>query len=398
MPGIAQFWQTLRPLRKVGKLRGVIIVPEFNEACGPSNISYYSVNSEWTSPNIAPVVLLDGTGITMEAWIKVPGLNRAQNINIMRFGLHRIELSTLGVPSVTLDRNAMAALTVTAPSAVPMVQWVHIAATCDGTNVYLYVNFELVASSALGGTLDTTAADIYIGDTGTSTGNSTGVQFNEVRQWNYARTLEQLELAAYSPRGSVDVGLNSYFPFHDGTGTTTIPNEITAKAYDLTPNPHAGDMSEWLDDDSYPYAMGASYYPLQFAIDTDGQYYSLKYPARKPYASVNFVPCIRWTEGGEVKRYRLWDAITGFDAAPEIPEYRGERIPDGSFLEIWNLDGNRTVLLTEAFDLETSILHVVENATTTARTSDATPVANTLLAEPFPLTPFPLQFDTQQTF
>jgi len=398
MPGIAQFWQTLRPLRKVGKLRGVITVPAFEEACGPDDVSYYSLNSEWWNANIGAVTLLDGTGITMEAWIKVLGLNRAQNINVMRFGLHRIELSTVGVPVVTLDRNAMTPLAVAATGPVPVYQWVHIAATCDGTNVYLYVNFELVASSALGGTLDTTASDIYIGDTGNSTGNSTGIQLNEVRQWNYARTLEQLELAAYAQRGSVDVGLNSYFPFHDGTGTTTISNEIAAKAYDLTPNPHTGDGSGWVDDDSCPYYLGASYYPLQFAIDTDSQAYSLKYPARKPYASVNFVPCIRWTEDGEVKRYRLWDAITGFDAAPEIPEYHGERIPDGSFLEIWNLDGNRTVLLTEAFDIETSILHVVENATTTARTSDATPAANTELAEPFPLTPFPLQFNTQQTF
>jgi len=393
MPGIAQFWQTLRPLRKVGKLRGVITVPAFEEACGPAFNCLEVSNTGYvigTAPSSFDLV----DEMTIEAWVYPLFMYNTGGTlgRICNSSRYEVRLVSGGYVSFSTYKGSTQTLTSTIT--LNAFEWNHIACTYDGTTMRIYINGVLNPGTlAVAAPLTARATASFNVVT-----NSTGVTvcYNEVRLWSVARTQEELQAAANSPRntdGSIDADLIGYWPLDEGTGTT-IDNAIAAEAFTST----FGGTIAWTSGDGYPYKLGASYYPLQFAIATDGQYFSLKYPARKPYASVNFVPCIRWTEDGEVKRYRLWDAITGFDAAPEIPEYHGERIPAGSFLEIWNLDGNRTVLLTEAFDIETSILHVVENATTTARTSDATPVANTELAEPFPLTPFPLQFDTQQTF
>jgi len=90
----------------------------------------------------------------------------------------------------------------------------------------------------------------------------------------------------------------------------------------------------------------------------------------------------------------------GYDVNPIPVTYRGQRLPSTVTLEIWNIDGNTTVDLEDALEMLTSILHVVTSPLTTTRTSDlSTELSiNTLLAEPFPLTPFPLTFATQQTY
>jgi len=394
MPGIAQFWQTLRPLRKVGKLRGVITVPVFNEACGPA-FNCFGVNNTGQAQGTATAAFDLTTAMTIEAWVKLPLLQTTSGVLTIVCNMSKYRVSIINGGKVRFGLTKAATVNnLNSVSTISADEWNHIACVYDGTTMYIYINGVLDSNTlALAAPIDSAASFTFSAPS--SLTNAT-VCVCELRVWSDARTQNEILTSMFSPRdtsGVLDVGLIGYFPFDEGTGAS-VDNAIAAQAFTLN---FTGDYF-WTAGDGYPYKLGASYYPLQFAIATDDQYFSLKYPARKPYASVNFVPCIRWTEDGEVKRYRLWDAITGFDAAPIIPEYRGERIPDGCFLEIWNLDGNRTVLLTEAFDLETSILHVVENATTTARTSDATPVANTELAEPFPLTPFPLQFDTQQTF
>ncbi len=399
----AKYWQTLRPLRKVGKLRGVISIPAFDVDMGPPEVSYYSQNAQWNNAAVA-VALIDGTGLTLECWAKIPAGSRLQDIRLV--GVNNNLLIVHSDMTVTGRFSNGAPVNATsATPAVPRGEWFHIATTCDGTIVNVYVNFVLVATTAFTGTLSTTSTNVSLANT-LNGQNQVGCSINEVRVWNYARTIDQLQFAAYTNRdisGVIDVGLNAYFPFNEGTGAS-IANQVAAKAFSLAENPYGGGNPAWVSDDGYPYRLGASYISGWFLIDTSGKSFSLKYPVRRPSLLVNFVPCISWIEvPGEVIRYRLWtqtslppDSV--FDVWPLIPFYNGEVIPDGAKIEIWNLDGERDVVLSEAIDIDTSILNIVSDPDTTTQTATATlatPIVSDIAAT-FPIS-FPMTFDQPQT-
>ena len=399
----AKYWQTLRPLRKVGKLRGVISIPAFDVDMGPPEVSYYSQNSQWNNAAVG-VALIDGTGLTLECWAKIPAGTRTQDIRLIGINNNLLIVHSDMTVTGRFSNGAPINATTVNP-AVPRSEWFHIAATCDGATVNVYVNFALVASTAFTGTLSTTSTNVSLANT-LNGQNQVGLLINEVRGWNYARSLEQLRYAAYTNRdisGVIDIGLNLYFPFNEGTGAS-ITNAIAAKAFNLAENPYGGGNPAWVDDDSYPYRLGASYISGWFLIDSSGKSFSLKFPVRKPSLLVNFVPVVSWIEvPGEVIRYRLWtqnslppDSV--FDVWPLIPFYNGEVIPDGAKIEIWNLDGERDVVLTSAIDIDTSILNIVSDPETTTQTATATlptPIVSDIAAT-FPIS-FPMTFDQPQT-
>jgi len=60
-----QYWQTLRPVRKVGKRRGILTVPVFSAACGPSNYSL-GMNNTGQAQGTAPADFDLTTALTIE--------------------------------------------------------------------------------------------------------------------------------------------------------------------------------------------------------------------------------------------------------------------------------------------------------------------------------------------
>lgn len=406
MPSIPQFWQTLRPLRKVGKLRGIIEIPVFTTNCGPANYSRQWFGSYFDGTAGAPAGVFPLGAITYEAWVKplsgIIGTTKAYIFSTAGI-TDSVLVNADRTVSFRLRTTAAANTIVTSARQLSINTWNHVACTWDGTTMRIYINFVLDTNTgAVAGTLSAVPGAIYhLLDYFNGGVSSAAMKCNELRIWNVARTLQQIIAAAHGPRdigGTIDVGLVGYWPLNEGAGTT-ITNKIAANAFTLTYTTYGPpDSSQWDLVDSYPYKLGASFYPIVFPIDSGGKVYSLKFPLKKPYASVNFVPCIRWVVDGVVYRYKLWNAITGFDVAPEPADYRGQRIPDGAKLEIWNLDGMDTVDLTQVIDMETSILHVVDDANTVAQTADAAITADNSIAEPFPLTPFPLQFNDTQSY
>ena len=68
-------------------------------------------------------------------------------------------------------------------------------------------------------------------------------------------------------------------------------------------------------------------------------------------------------------------------------------------LELWNIDGEATCVLPS--DLTLYISYCTNPTTSYDKTHQAAiaaPTVDTTLAEGFPLTPFPLQFNEQQTY
>lgn len=396
-----QFWQTLRPVRKVGKTRAIITVPVFDSIqTGPDNTTYFSQNSYWNNGAISSG-LFGGTGITIEAWVKCPPGLLATHYFLVN-NTHAIQINSNMTLRVSFRNTVPTVFIVDTILSLNRNEWNHVAAVCDGTNIYIYVNFKLDSITAFVGTLANNNGTILrLMDT---FNNTCGMKANEFRFWNVARTLDQIKFAAFTTRdisGTMDVGLQGYWPMTEGTGTT-IANKIAAHPITLTLTTYGGGNPAWDLNDSYPYNLGASFVAGQFAIDTSGKSFSIKFPVKKPYSTVNFVPCIRWldNDGITVYRYKLWSVSQGFDVAPTVRMYHGQLIPDGAILEIWDLTGSndRAVVLTEAFDIMTSILYVTTDANSTAKTSAATfTTINKAISASFPWI-FPVVFNEEKTY
>ncbi len=104
----------------------------------------------------------------------------------------------------------------------PVGQWVHAAATCDGSIVRFYVNGQLEATGP--GTLgNENTAPVRIGQSGTCPdGQRFAGLIDEVRIWNVART--QAEISANMNR-TIDPnspGLVGYWRFDEGLGDQTV--------------------------------------------------------------------------------------------------------------------------------------------------------------------------------
>jgi hypothetical protein len=350
--------------------------------------------------NAKPAALITTTAFTMECWIKVVFV-----LNGGGAGVNLIE--TIITNNLLIDGDGKLAVYVTkggvtfsatAASALPIGVWTHVAATYDGATLKLFIDgVQDVNTTAVASPLDAPISTLFI----LNYAIQSSVYMNDVRIWNVARTQAQIVAGMNSPRevgGLIDVGLVGEWLMDEGTGTTST-NRIVANPCTVTMIDTS--LIGWSTDTSWPWKLGASFIAGHFLIDTSGQHFSIKFPLHKPYRGVNFTPCISWIDeddGVTVRRYKLWDGVT-LDAAPTIPMYSGQVIPDGAYLEIWNVDGNATVDLTEVVEIQTSILHVVTDPTSTTATADATlPAVDTTLAAPFPLTPFPLEFNTQQTY
>lgn len=87
---------------------------------------------------------------------------------------------------------------------VPTGQWTHVAVTYDGAHRIHYINGEQVIVFVETGTLPTTPSNVRIGSD-VSWDHQPQGSVDEVRLWNYARTVEQI-------RGSINVPITSPQP------------------------------------------------------------------------------------------------------------------------------------------------------------------------------------------
>src|SRR4051812_9346803 len=395
-----QFWQSLRPLRRVGKLRGVIEVPAFSAECGIPKVSIYNSGNAAVDTNTSASFDLVNA-LTLEGWIK---LNVSTSVTYLVQGESNLSyaLGTNAAGYAEFSIYKSGNKVVTSNNRLPVNEWVHVAGSWDGTTMKMYVNGVLqddtlaVASPAdnRDGPSMSIAYSLSFGS----------ANFNEIRIWSVGRTGDQIRLAMFSPRNlngatsGIDVGLVGYFKINEGSGLSLInsialyPTEF--EFADIT-------TTYWDTTTAYPFKYGASFVAGRFSVACSG-IFSFKFSLAIPTTDTNFVPCISWQDTVNpliVHRYRLWKVLDGFDVNPVPDLYMGQPIPANFYIEIWNLDGDITVDLENAIDLVTSILHIVSSNLDVAVTSDAAvAIFDTTLAANFPLAPFPLVFNSQQVY
>jgi hypothetical protein len=108
-------------------------------------------------------------------------------------------------------------------------QWYHLAATFAGGTLTTYKNGEVVTTTT--GIPALTESDfhgLYIGsnsDAVTEHRNGMDGQVDEVRIWNTTRTQEQIRSSAFTYLSGSETGLNDYWKFNEGSGTSAADSK-----------------------------------------------------------------------------------------------------------------------------------------------------------------------------
>lgn len=107
-------------------------------------------------------------------------------------------------------------------------RWYHIAAVQDAeqNSLMIYVDGIVVATATLKGPLLATAGSLFIGAR-ESYGTGKGAHFfegliHEVRIWNVARTIDQINETMKTSLIGDEVGLVGYWPLNEGLGTAVV--------------------------------------------------------------------------------------------------------------------------------------------------------------------------------
>lgn len=194
---------------------------------------------------------LDNT-FTVEGWVRftdsdVGGIitkNSHVSGTVSSWGLHtasgkaRFYLQT--AVSTTIDLNSSAPINDGA--------WHHVAGVKDGNNAYLYIDGVLDQSGSWGGGTVITTYPVVIGQfwsTFNGSNQSTDGEIDEVRVWNVARSLSDIQNTMNTELTGSESGLVSYYNFNQGTacsnnaGVTTLTdlagsNDGSVLNFDLT--------------------------------------------------------------------------------------------------------------------------------------------------------------------
>jgi Concanavalin A-like lectin/glucanases superfamily len=155
-------------------------------------LSFDGVNDRVDVPDSASLDL--SNGMTLEAWVR-PTTNSGWRTALMKerganlaYALYASNGAKPDTENFTGAENAA-----TAPSALPLNAWTHLASTYDGTALRLFVNGAQVASKAASGAMPNTANPLRIG------GNAIWGEYfsgliDEVRVYN--RALSAAEVGA----------------------------------------------------------------------------------------------------------------------------------------------------------------------------------------------------------
>jgi hypothetical protein len=407
MPTNRDLWLKSKPAIRTDLKNKKITIPAFSYASFEQNSSLLFLTTSVITEGNGAVLDDYRNAITMEAWIKLAQTPVVGRYVIFCTALEaapyesQYELSVdNGVLIFKLLVGGITTIVGTAGTLVPVGEWTHVAASWDGTTVNLYTNGELVNTTAVAGPVDSTGGIDSFYAIGCNKRNAYQFAGNiaELRIWQVARTQQQIRDAMYVPRDivvgdGIDDDLIIYCkcrriaPISGGA-----ENSLVGSGPLYVPVP----IGTVQDDDNYPpLRYGASFVIAEYSVVLD-QKCSIKFPivANDPDHSL----VIRYTDNNGNTQRRYFYKPAGVDYDSLITAYTGERLSEEFTLEFWNIDGNDTTSLTEDLVIYLSLTSAPSTAVDRTTESAYTPTANNALAQNFPLTPFPLTFNSTQTY
>ncbi len=164
------------------------------------------------------------TGNTPFSWLMGKGLAASGVDPFLSFGLLLNDDGTR-VRFSTSTGAAGSGRDVTAPTALPLRTWTHVAAVMDGTAMRLVINGTVVATGTAAGTpLSAPAIALGVGVAYRDNGNTNFPSFpgyaRQVRVWNVARTAAQIAAGASVSLPADRAGLVAAWPLDETSGAT----------------------------------------------------------------------------------------------------------------------------------------------------------------------------------
>lgn len=131
---------------------------------------------------------------------------------------------------------------VTATNVLQLNKWQHVAVVYDGSYVKIYVDGVEKKSQSVSYNIVSATQNLNIGRCPSDPGGRLmNGKIDELRIWNDARTLNELQENMYTELNGDEQGLVAYYPFNETSGTTTADasvNSGTGTLYNM-------DGSEW---------------------------------------------------------------------------------------------------------------------------------------------------------
>ena len=234
----------------------ITVTPQF----APNNALRFN-GSNNILVSTAPTVPVGNSNYTIEAWVKpntISGANgivgwgnwgTVNQVNAFRFNGATSMVNywwgndlTVSVPNV-LDGN-----------------WHHVAATYNGTTRSIYFDGVLRGSDNPAGHNVPAANNMVIAETAPMFNEYFDGSLDEMRIWNVARTLAQIQASMNSTVPANSAGLAAYYKMDEGTGTTTA---------DYTGNNNNGSFvgsPVWIIPSTAPIPGGCQGTPITFTI------------------------------------------------------------------------------------------------------------------------------------
>lgn len=190
----------------------------------PSNALMFTAAATQYATDVAPVGLPVGNVITVEAWIYPVSYPDANYNGVLTYGPRNcspsgksfvLSMTNQGRPSMATWCNDFV------PNTGPVATlnaWNHIACVLDGNSVKLYLN-GYMWESTLAITPSIVPGPLNIGCTDNPGRNFNG-RIDEVRIWNTARTIDEIDQNKLTCLTGTEFGLVSYYKFEEGAGAT----------------------------------------------------------------------------------------------------------------------------------------------------------------------------------
>lgn len=220
----------------IATYKGLVADPQAPGATTALGFSADSGGTGASQPyvNVPDAASLDPASITVEAWVYLQATRSFGAIAMKTtndswadgYGMHT-EGSTL-----VWWINAYNA-TYRATGTISTGAWTHVAGTFDGTNLNLYIDGNLVASTLPGVGITQSTGSLKIGAGGSTPCCSWNGFIDEVRIWNVAQTQADIQTNMHLS-DVTGTGLVGYWKFNDAAGTSATDSSGNLNTGTLT--------------------------------------------------------------------------------------------------------------------------------------------------------------------
>ena len=229
----------------------------------------YALDSDGSNDYVNMGNVLNLTSaISIETWVKTDGLGSRQTIagkgypsSGEPYYQYHVEVRTGGEIYFPLSLNGTRQTTQTSAT-LTASQWHHIACVYNGSSIKVYIDGVEESSTNASGSISTYSSSFYIGaysgHTSSNVGNFDGF-IDEVRIWNDARTVAEIQEYMHKEVASDASGLVAYYKMSDGSGTSLTDNSSNNNTGTLTNMVTSGGSSDWVTSYAVIGDLGSSY-------------------------------------------------------------------------------------------------------------------------------------------